>query len=131
MHLESRTTGEIKPKYIFNIIPCAAPRMTQSDKWRKRSPVLKYLAFKDEFVLISNLKGFRLAETLKIAFIIPMPICWSIKKRKKMEYQPHQQKPDIDNLTKSVLDAFGKDDGFVYDIHAVKYWGNEGKILIY
>jgi len=33
---------------IYNINPVPKPRMTQSDKWKKRPPVLRYFAFKDE-----------------------------------------------------------------------------------
>jgi Holliday junction resolvase RusA-like endonuclease len=120
-----------RPKYEFDIIPYPAPRMTQSDKWAKRDRVTKYFAFRDEFILKSNLNGFKLSETLKIVFVIPMPETWTKKKKIEMNFKPHQQKPDIDNLTKSILDSFNKDDGFVFNIHAIKYWGKKGKILVY
>lgn len=121
----------LKPKYVFNITPCPAPRMTRSDKWNKRECVTKYFAFRDEFIFACNKNGFVLSEKLKVVFILPMPDSWSKKKKNEMEFKPHKSKPDIDNMTKSILDAFGKDDGYVYDIHAAKYWGPSGKILIY
>lgn len=120
-----------EPRFIFNIEPCPAPRMTQSDKWSERPVVTKYFAFRTEFILKANLLKFQLEEQLKIVFFIPMPKSWSEKKKIEMFRKPHQQRPDVDNLTKSVLDAFGKDDGFVYDIHATKYWGKIGQIIIY
>lgn len=123
--------NNLQPKFIFNITPCPAPRMTRSDKWKKRECVTKYFAFRDEFILNCNIEGFKLTETLKIVFILPMPESWSNKKRAQMENNPHQNRPDVDNMIKSVLDAFGKDDGFVYDVHASKFWGKEGKIIIY
>ncbi len=33
---------EVLPHITLNIVPVAKPRMTQSDKWKKRPPVVKY-----------------------------------------------------------------------------------------
>jgi len=44
--------------------------------------------------------------------------------------KPHQQKPDIDNLVKSLLDAVLDDDSSVYEIRAVKFWGEVGSFFI-
>lgn len=65
-----------------------------------------------------------------IIFIIPMPKSWSQKKRDLMNGQPHQQKPDIDNLTKSLLDALFDDDSHIWDIRTSKVWGEMGQIII-
>jgi Holliday junction resolvase RusA-like endonuclease len=113
------------------LTPVPSPRMTRSDKWANRPCVTRYFAFRNEFVLKCNLVGYSLQDTLKIDFIIPMPKSWSEKERVKMDGQPHKQTPDTDNMVKSVCDAFNKDDGFVYDIHARKFWGRSGKIIIY
>lgn len=45
-----------------------------------------------------------------------------------MNNQPHQQKPDIDNLIKGILDALCDDDAFVYEVHASKEWTYSGFI---
>ena len=42
----------------------------------------------------------------------------------------HQQKPDIDNLTKSLLDALFDDDSHIWDVRASKIWGYEGAIVV-
>lgn len=47
-----------------------------------------------------------------------------------MSGKPHQQKPDIDNLVKSVLDALLIEDKNVYRVLAEKYWAEEGGIEI-
>ena len=43
---------------IYDITPCPKPRQTQSDKWKKRPPVLRYRAFADEVRL--KIKGLNL-----------------------------------------------------------------------
>jgi len=127
--------------YNFKIDPCPAPRMTRSDKWktdpnhkdprkRQRECVRKYFAFRQEFIALCKEQKYQLQDTLDIVFYLPMPESWSKKKKIEMFMKPHQQRPDADNLTKSVLDSFGIDDGFVWSITAKKYWDNEGRILI-
>jgi len=60
-----------------------------------------------------------------------MPKSWSKKKKAEMLGQPHQQKPDIDNLLKALMDAVLPEDSHIYDIRATKYWGNVGGIDIF
>ena len=43
---------------------------------------------------------------------------------------PHQQKPDIDNLCKSVMDALSDDDAYIHELHAMKFWDYRGTIEI-
>ena len=115
----------------FPITPVPAPRMTRSDKWADRPCVTKYFAFRNEFRYYCNILKYEMQDTLKVDFIIPMPESWSEKKKLEMDGKPHKQRPDVDNLSKSLMDSFNKDDGFVYDIHARKFWGRVGQILIY
>lgn len=65
-----------------------------------------------------------------ITFVMPMPQSWSKKKRASMDCQPHQQKPDLDNLTKSLLDALFEDDSHIWDARTSKVWGETGMIII-
>ena len=111
----------------INITPVAKPRMTRSDKWKKRPCVLKYRAFCDELRL--KHKG-ELPSSVDLSFNIPMPESWSKKRKMEMEGKPHQQKPDVDNLTKSVLDALCADDSYVWRIKSKKRWAYEGSIII-
>ncbi len=113
---------------VIKINPVAKPRMTQSDKWKKRKCVLVYRAFCDELRL--QARNFELGGNYKICFYLPMPKSWSKKKKEYMKGTPHQQKPDLDNLIKSINDALLKDDSVVYRFEASKWWGDEGKIII-
>lgn len=47
-----------------------------------------------------------------------------------MAGKPHQQKPDADNLLKSLMDAIYSEDCAVWDIRVTKRWGNAGEIII-
>lgn len=111
---------------IYAITPVPAPRMTQADKWQKRACVMRYFNFKDE-VKKANII---IPESPFITFYIPMPPSWKEKKREKMVNQPHLQTPDIDNLTKALLDSVYKNDSHIWDIRARKLWGRDGCIHI-
>lgn len=69
---------------------------------------------------------------LSIQFFIPVPDSWSNKKKLEMHNEPHQQKPDIDNLVKGFLDAFLVDDSSVWRVDSAKLWtANAGEIRVY
>lgn len=113
------------PEYI--ITPIGKPRMTRADRWKQRAPVLRYRAFCDE----ARLHDIRVPPGgAHVTFVIPMPDSWSKKKRAAMAGTPHQQKPDVDNLTKSLLDALFDDDSHIWDIRTSKVWGETGMIII-
>lgn len=112
---------------IYPIDPMPKPRMTRADKWKQRPAVMKYRAYKDEI----RLRGVSVPEaSAHITFVIPMPASWSKKKRQNMNGMPHQQRPDIDNLHKGLLDALFTEDCQVWDHWITKVWGEQGAILI-
>jgi Holliday junction resolvase RusA-like endonuclease len=86
-------------------------------------------------------------------FWLPMPASWSKRKQAANLWKPHAQKPDIDNLTKAVMDAMSErveklteatketmklagvwqDDCQVADLTVRKRWctsGEGGRVLI-
>lgn len=142
-HLISRYPFIKSVRHIFEIDPCAAPRMTQSDKWRtnpnhpdprkrQRECVRKYFAFRNELQWLCKQQKYTLEPTIKVVFVVAMPEkSWSKKKRLEMFGEPMMSKPDVDNCCKSFFDSFGNDDGFVWNIHAIKIWGSRGMIIIF
>jgi Holliday junction resolvase RusA-like endonuclease len=46
--------------------------------------------------------------SLELWFWLPMPASWSKRKQAANLHQPHAQKPDVDNLTKAVMDAMSE-----------------------
>ena len=104
--------------------------MTRRDRWEKRPCVQRYWAFKDAIRQTAEQQGFVLGESFEIIFGIPEPKSWSKKKKNDMLHEPHRQKPDLDNLIKSVQDALLQEDSGVWAIIAQKIWSSEPKIQI-
>lgn len=112
---------------IYDITPMGKPRMTRADCWKKRPEVLRYRAFCDEV----RLHKVQLPEDgFHVTFILPMPSSWSKKKRQQFDGQPHQSKPDMDNLMKALMDAIYEDDAHIWDGRITKRWGETGQIII-
>lgn len=110
------------------VTPVAKPRMVRSDKWKLRPAVMRYRDFCDQVRLA--MPRYELPGCVTLIFFIPMPASWGKRKRLAMLGAPHTQKPDIDNLVKSWLDAWKTDDSHVYAISASKYWAEEGSIEV-
>ena len=116
-------------KLTVPVIPVGKPRQTRADKWKKRPAVLQYRAFADALRAHTERLRFCLPDYgCRITFTIPMPQSWSKKKRQEMLNAPHQQKPDLDNCIKSVLDALRGEDCTVYQLSSEKRWGETGSI---
>jgi Holliday junction resolvase RusA-like endonuclease len=113
---------------LIPITPVGKPRMTRRDKWMVRPCVKKYRNYLD--VLKLHAIHFQKSSSLFIRFEIPMPNSWSKKKKKEMHQKPHQQKPDIDNLVKAVLDSLFHDDSHVFYINAFKTWSHVGSVFL-
>lgn len=112
---------------VYPITPVPKPRMTQRDKWAQRPAVLRYRAFCDEV----RLRGVKVEESgSHVVFVMPMPKSWSNAKHNQMDYEPHRQKPDVDNLCKALLDALFADDSHIHDIRISKIWGAEGQVRV-
>lgn len=112
---------------FIEVTPVAKPRMTTRDRWAQRPVVVRYHAFCDELRLKYT---HNLPEVLMLTFYIEMPKSWSKKKRTEMLGKPHQQRPDIDNLSKAVMDALCEDDSYIYCLHAEKFWADDPGIDI-
>ena len=117
---------------VLNINPIGKPRMTRSDKWKKRPAVVRYHEWKDS--LRSELMRLKIdlsnTNVFNFVFIIEMPESWSAKKKAQYVGEAHQVKPDIDNILKAILDTVNKQDQTVFKVSMEKRWGFEGKIII-
>ena len=103
----------------YDIKPVPKPRMTQSDKWKKRKCVVNYFTFKH----LVRCAGIELPDYgAHVIFGIPMPNSWSKKKKLVSVNREHKQKPDIDNLLKALLDVIFDEDSHISDIRVTKCW---------
>lgn len=114
----------------INIEPCPKPRMTKSDKWNKRPVTQRYWDYKAYIRLQAKEYKYKPNNRLQLIFLISMPVSWSKRKRELLDGKPHQNKPDIDNLIKGILDAFFDNDNVVYEVWAAKCWSRKGFVSI-
>jgi Holliday junction resolvase RusA-like endonuclease len=124
---------EIKPYITLNINPVAKPRMTRSDKWKKRKATDKYWKFKKDLKILCYVASWNIQDKqdLEVTFVIPMPLSWSNVKRQKMNGQPHTSRPDLDNLIKAFKDALLDEDSQVHTYGVMKkIWGQKGQIIL-
>lgn len=128
--------------YVFEVNPCAAPRMTKSDSWktnpdhpdprkRQRPVVTKWFAYERTIQALSMQNRFKLQNRLNIHFFIPMADSWSKKKRAEKLLKPHDATPDIDNLLKGFMDASATQDSYVYKVSAEKTWSEKGYVVVW
>jgi Holliday junction resolvase RusA-like endonuclease len=116
---------------IIDIDPIGAPRQTRRDAWKPSPAVQRYRTWKDKMRPACNAAGWKLGSILHAEFEIAMPASWSKKKKTVMNGQPHQQKPDIDNCCKALMDLEGTNDGHVHMLNATKRWAEKGRIILY
>jgi Holliday junction resolvase RusA-like endonuclease len=110
---------------IIPIAPMGAPRQTRSDTWKRRPCIVRYRAFKDELRAGVAKEGGvpPMPAGLILHFGCAMPPSWSKRQKSAMAGQPHRQKPDIDNMTKAVMDCLWPDgDGMISKVTATKVW---------
>jgi Holliday junction resolvase RusA-like endonuclease len=93
---------------------------------------MRYRAFRDAVWALSAKWRRHLPDGgVTVTFHLPMPKSWSHKKQSQMIAQPHQQKPDLDNLLKALLDSlYPDDDTHVWDVRAIKVWDTSGRITL-
>lgn len=105
-------------KMIIPLAPVATPRPRVS-KFGTYYPA-KYKKYKRELSLL--LADIQPGNTINIVFFFPRP-----KRLKSGLRQPHDVKPDIDNLIKGVLDCLPFDDKIIYSVVAKKYYCAAGE----
>lgn len=107
---------------FYPILPVAAPRMTRRDRWLNppRPAVAKYRAFRDE-LQIRNV-ALDVDHYFHVLFLMPPAASWSEKKRERHYWQPHRQRPDLDNMVKALLDGLFSEDSHAWCFGAAKVW---------
>ena len=102
--------------------------MTRNSKWTKAAQA--YTAWKTELQYL----GLDIPDSgARLVFHMPMAKSWSKKKKVAMLGEPHQQKPDLDNLVKAVFDAARQHRGgdhTIWHVTAEKRWAEEGSIEV-
>lgn len=115
--------------FVVNGSPMGKPRMTRSDKWRKRDVVLRYRQYADRIreacgpIPEAELGG---VVAIVIHALIAMPDSWSERKKAQYDGTIHRQKPDYDNIAKAVGDALLDEDSTFGCGVCTKFWCRSG-----
>lgn len=119
-------------RLVLELDPVAAPRQTRRDAWKPTKAVQKYRQFRDMVRAKTNRTRKHIPwGGLTVTFHVPMPKSWPKYRKAEMEGEPHQQKPDVDNLLKALADSlWPADDTHLFDVRARKYWAESGCIEI-
>lgn len=118
-------------EFVVEHEPVPAPRMTRSDKWRKRPCVMRYRDFCDAIKRAAGPVG-EVVDRIECFFFVTMPASWSKKKCAKMAGKPHRQRLDVDNLIKGVCDALYEQDGAIHEMEGKKRWcyPGQGRVVV-
>lgn len=102
-------------------VPVPKPRQTQSDRWKKRLCVVRYREWADKAREAAPAEvGDPIA--VECLFFLPFPKSWRKNLVAAMKGQPHRHRGDVDNLSKSILDALIPQDCVVARLVAEKRW---------
>ena len=126
----TNSSNETTGKLTFTAIadPVGKPRMTRSDKWRKRPAVLRYRTFCDQLREATPRKVFCLdVYAIEVKAFIAMPASWSKRKKQAHAGTSHRSKPDWDNIAKAVCDALFEEDCAISDGLTRKRWCYESE----
>lgn len=118
-------------EFVVEHEPTPAPRMTKSDKWKRRPRVMRYFDFRDAVQRAAGPVS-DVADRIECSFFFTMPSSWSKKKCAEMAGKPHRQRPDADNCLKAVLDALYEEDGAVHETETRKRWcyPGQGRVVV-
>lgn len=115
----------------FKIDPMGAVRMNQSRASQHTPAAERYGVYKQQLRLMARMAKYEVPAVLSLRFVVAMPASWSGRKRVVMNGQPHQSRPDLDNLVKAFKDALCADDAFVWRYGEMeKVWGEVGVIEV-
>lgn len=112
---------------VYPMRPCPAPRQSRRDAFKPRPAVQRYHAFRDEV----RIRHVQIPQPFyHVLFVIRMPTSWSHLTKAVHRGQPHQTKPDKDNLEKALLDSVYGEDKHIWNGWVTKVWGDWDLIAI-
>ena len=107
-------------KITIPITAIGKPRMTQRDRWKQRPCVVRYREYCDQ--LREAVGRVECTGVVNWTAYFPLPKSWSKRKKAELTGQPHQQKPDRDNIDKGILDALFAEDSGIHRGELIKLW---------
>lgn len=122
---------------VYEGVAVPKPRQTQADKYFLRPEVARYRAYANDLCKAAMLtrasNALLSAVSVECLFVMPFPKSYSKKIREQLAGRPFQQRPDVDNLAKAVLDSlWPKDDSQIAEAYALAIWddGKGARVMI-
>ena len=110
--------------HTIKVVPVGKPRMTQKGLWK---PVVKRYYYNVEtFKLWAKDVPRKDVSVVSWIAYFPFPKSYTNSKRDSLRGQPHQLKPDRDNIDKFILDSLFSSDQRIHAGLTAKYW-DDGK----
>ena len=107
-------------------VPKQRPRMTRSGSVYTPAATTRYERLVAKHARAAGAAPMTGPVAVDISVRFPIPKSWTKARRLAADGGPHTQRPDIDNLQKSVLDGLNgvafSDDAQVCSVSAVKTW---------
>jgi Holliday junction resolvase RusA-like endonuclease len=133
------------PSKTLRVTGLGKLRMVHSDKWYKRNLrssdpkkqrrarlVERHMNWKTAVQWEAKRVRMKLTNTVAAEFHMPIPKSYTKKEKRELPGQPHQKKPDADNMLKGLIDALVDNDSHIWLKIAWKvYTDGPGKIVIY
>lgn len=118
--------GDREMRFTIYGTPIAKPRQTRRDKWMKRPCVVRYRLWADEARKAAPKDLPSEPISVGVRAYLPVPSSATKRRRAELRGQNHRQKPDADNILKSVCDALFKRDEVICEKHVQKFWDDGG-----
>lgn len=95
---------------------------------RRLERIEKYNNYKIEVLAEAKRVGFKMPEQgAHVTFYIPVSKSWRKHKKEAHHLKLHQERPDADNLYKSLSDSLMYEDKTIADVRITKKWVNSEK----
>lgn len=112
-------------EWVVKGAPMGKPRMTRRDKWltgdRARRCVAFYRAWRDNALLAAPKPLPTRPLIMAATAYFPLLKEWNEMQRTEMMGKPYLEKPDFDNIAKSIADLFPEDKSF-YQGTVTEFW---------
>lgn len=110
------------------------PRMTKRGHAFTPAATVSFERTVGQYAMNAGAKPLEGPVKLTVIAIFEPAKSWSQKKRDAYLWEPHTQRPDLDNCLKAILDGLNRiafaDDGQVCAFECRKMWGDSAKTIV-
>lgn len=110
-------------------VPKQRPRMTRYGAVYTPAETIRFEKLVAKSAISAGARPVSGPVSVELETVFPIPKSWTKARKAAAEGQPHTQRPDLDNLVKSVLDGLNgvafADDSQVHSVASRKRWSSD------